>query len=70
MQAELGEREAALVEKRRRLPDDKLSEVDDFVEFLHARTTDRALVRAAGLATTSALAAVWDDDEDAVYDAM
>lgn len=68
MHAELAEREAALVAKLRRLPADKIAEVEDFVDFLHTRSADRALVAAAALATSPSLAGIWDNDEDAVYD--
>ena len=60
----------ALIEKINTLTVDRLAEVEDFVDFLRLRDQDRALVRAAGLASAPALAAVWDNPEDDAYDAL
>ena len=38
-------REQDLIEKIRRLPDDKLAEVEDFVDFLRQRQEERRLAR-------------------------
>jgi hypothetical protein len=59
----------ALMEKIRALPSDRLDEVEDFVDFIAARSTDRALVRAARTASADAFAKVWNNPEDDVYDA-
>jgi hypothetical protein len=60
----------ALIEKLNTLPIERLHEVEDFVDFLRARDQDRALVRAAAAASEPALAAVWCNPEDDVYDAL
>jgi hypothetical protein len=57
-----------LVEKIRGLPPEKVAEVEDFVDFLSARESDRRLVRAVGALAEDALRQVWDNPEDAVYD--
>ncbi len=44
----------ALIEKLNILPVGRLAEVEDFVDFLHARQQDRGLTRAAGAASGSA----------------
>lgn len=56
----------SLIEKITALP----AEVEDFVDFLHSREQDRALVRAAAAASGPSFAAVWDDPEDSVYDRL
>ena len=60
----------ALIEKLNTLPADRLHEVEDFVDFLRLRDQDRTLVRAAGAASAPAFAAVWNNPEDDVYDAV
>ena len=59
---------AQLVEKIARLPPERVAEVEDFVDFLAQRDTDRQLVRAASGASEAAFASVWDNPEDAAYD--
>ena len=60
----------ALIEKLNTLPIDRLHEVEDFVDFLRSRDQDRALFRAASAASDPAFAAVWNNPEDDVYDAL
>lgn len=60
----------ALFEKISALPSELVAEVEDFVDFLRLKDQDRALSRAAGAASTPAFAAVWDNPEDDVYDAL
>ena len=60
----------ALVDKIRSLPIERIAEVEDFVDFLRLRDRDRALARASAQASASAFAAVWDNPEDDVYDAL
>jgi hypothetical protein len=60
----------ALIEKLNALPADRLHEVEDFVDFLRSRDQDRALFRAASVASEPAFAAVWNNPEDDVYDAL
>jgi hypothetical protein len=57
-----------LLSKLKDLPPERLAEVEDFVDLLRERTTDRALVRAATAASKAAFAAVWDNPDDAAYD--
>ena len=60
----------ALIEKLKRLPPERVAEVEDFVDFLQSRDEDRALERSATRAAEPAFAKVWDDDDDAVYDKL
>jgi hypothetical protein len=60
----------ALIQKIEQLPPQRLAEVEDFVDFLRARDDDQRLTQAAAKAGEASFAAVWDNDEDAVYDRM
>ena len=59
-----------LIQKIRRLPPDRVAEVEDFVDFLHAREDEQRLRRAAAKASEASFASVWNNDEDAAYDRM
>lgn len=59
-----------LFEKIQALPQDRLGEVEDFVDFLQLRDRQRALARDAAAASEPAFAAVWSNPEDDVYDAL
>jgi hypothetical protein len=59
-----------LIEKIRMLPPDRLVEVEDFVDFIRLREQERALVRNAAAASAPAFAAIWNNPEDDVYDAL
>jgi len=60
----------ALIAKIEALPADRRIEVEDFVDFIRLRDQERALTRAAASASAPAFAAVWDNREDDVYDAL
>lgn len=60
----------ALVEKIAALPAERIAEVEEFVDFLRSKDQARALTRAAQAASERAFAAVWDNPEDDVYDAL
>jgi hypothetical protein len=60
--------ERTLIEKIRSLPPERIAEIEDFVDFLRARDADRDLTRAARAGSEPALAAVWNNPEDDVYD--
>jgi hypothetical protein len=60
----------ALMEKIQALPADRIAEIEDFVEFIAAREHERSLIRAAASTSDSAFAAVWNNPEDDVYDAL
>jgi len=59
-----------LIEKIQTLPPERLIEVEDFVDFLRQRERELGLTRAAATASASAFAAVWNNPEDDVYDAL
>ena len=60
----------SLVDKIKALPIERLAEVEDFVDFLRMRDHDRALSRLAEAVSEPAFAAVWENPEDDVYDAL
>ena len=59
-----------LLQKIRSLPPEKVLEVADFVDFLRHRDIDRHLVRAAGAVSSGTFSKVWDNPDDAAYDAL
>ena len=62
--------EQVLIEKIRQLPPKRLAELEDFVDFLRTREEEQRLTQAAVCASEASFAAVWDNDEDAVYDRL
>jgi hypothetical protein len=60
----------ALIEKLRSLPPEQRAEVEDFVDFLQSRQSDRHLSRSAAQASEHAFKAVWDNPDDAEYDRL
>ena len=62
--------EHQLIEKIMQLPQARLAEVADFVDFLRSREQDRTLIQAAAQTAAPSFAAVWDNDADAVYDTL
>ena len=62
--------EQKLLEKIKRLPPEKAAEVEDFVDFLAQRESDRELARAASRISEDAFAKVWDNEDDADYDRL
>ena len=62
--------EQVLIEKIKQLPPQRLAEVEDFVDFLRTREDEQRLTQSATKLAEASLAAVWDNDEDAVYDRM
>jgi hypothetical protein len=60
----------ALIEKLKRLPPERVAEVEDFVDFLRTREQERTLERAATRAAEPAFARIWENDADAAYDRL
>ena len=60
----------ALIEKISTLPPSRIAEVEDFVDFIRTRDSDRALVRPSLAASQPAFAAIWSNPEDDAYDAL
>ena len=53
-------KENAIIEKIRRLPPEKIAEVEDFVDFLRQRNEDHLLTQAATKLSENAFQKVWD----------
>ena len=60
----------ALIDKISALPTERIAEVEDFVDFIGQREQGRSLVRAAAVNSAPAFAAIWNNLEDDVYDAL
>ncbi len=58
----------ALVAKIQALPAERFAEVEDVVEFIRLR--ERSVVRDATATSAPSFAAIWDNLEDDVYDAI
>jgi hypothetical protein len=59
-----------IAEKLAGLPPERISEVTDFVDFLSEREHDRGLRASIQTASEPALAQLWNNDADAVYDRL
>ena len=62
--------EQALIEKLRRLPPERIAEVEDFVDFLQSRDEARELTRSALKSSEATFAKIWDNEDDAAYDKL
>jgi hypothetical protein len=61
---------ASLIEKIESLPDERLAEIEDFIDFIRMREEARTLRRAFASASEPAFAKVWDNPQDSIYDAI
>jgi hypothetical protein len=59
-----------LFDKIRELPPDKISEVEDFVDFLRSKSEERLTARAITSLSEQSLAEIWDNSDDAEYDKL
>ena len=59
-----------VAQKLQTLSAERLGEVEDFIDFLNHRDSERELTRMAMAASESVLRAVWDNPDDAEYDAL
>jgi hypothetical protein len=59
----------ALIEKIQALPPERITEIEDFVDFVRLREQDRALIHAAATSAPS-FAAIWSNPDDDAYDAI
>jgi hypothetical protein len=62
--------ETTLMEKIRSLPPEKITVVEDFIDFLLTRSEDHLLVYTATKLSEKAFAKIWDNPEDAEYDEL
>lgn len=59
-----------VVQKLQTLAPNRINEVEDFIDFLSQRDTDRQLTQATMVASEPSLNAVWDNEDDAEYDKL
>ncbi len=59
---------AALIEKIASLPDERIAEINDFVEFIRQREELRALRHDFAALSEGVFAKMWDNPQDAIYD--
>jgi hypothetical protein len=69
MQSEIRQIEQ-VVRKLQLLSQDRVSEVEDFIDFLSQRGLDQQVVQAAMAASQPALSEIWNNPEDAEYDQL
>ena len=62
--------EERILEKIKRLPPEKAAEVEDFVDFLSQRESEREFVRVASRLSEETFGKVWDNETDADYDRL
>jgi hypothetical protein len=60
----------SLIDKIKALPPERLDEVEDFVDFIAARATERLLTRAAAATSAAVFDKIWSNPDDDVYDAL
>ena len=59
-----------LLDKIRALPPDKITEVEDFVDFLRMKSDELLTKHAVTKLSEAAFEKVWDNDDDAEYDKL
>lgn len=57
----------ALIAKISELPDERVAEIETFVDFVRSREAHRSLVQDVMAASEMSLRRVWDNPEDDVY---
>ena len=62
--------EAELMKKIRSLPPDKITVLEDFIDFLLTRSEESLLTYSATKLSEAAFAKIWDNPEDAEYDEL
>ena len=59
-----------LIDKILKLPPEKVSQVEDFVDFLRQRNDDSLLTRATARLSENAFQQIWNNPEDDDYDRL
>jgi hypothetical protein len=62
--------EQEILEKIRRLPPERVAEVEDFIDFLRQRDEEAQLTQAASRLSEAAFARAWENPDDADYDRL
>jgi hypothetical protein len=64
------QQEQSLVEKIRSLSPERVTEVEDFIDFLCQRDLEHRLTRSAAKLSEDVFKKVWDNPDDADYDQL
>jgi len=59
-----------MLEKLEHLSPERLAEVEDFIDFLQQRDSDRRLQQDFAQGSSAVFAKAWDNDDDAAYDRL
>jgi len=59
-----------VIHKLQTLSRERVSEVEDFIDFLSQRDTDKQLSESAMAVSESTLKGLWDNPDDAEYDQL
>ncbi|WP_339753673.1 hypothetical protein [uncultured Marinobacter sp.] len=59
-----------MLEKLEHLSPERLTEVEDFIDFLNQRDQDKRLRQDYAQAAEDTFSKVWDNDDDAIYDTL
>ncbi len=59
-----------LIEKLNSLPTERISEVEDFIDFLKHREAGYQLTRSASKTAEQSFNKIWDNPDDAIYDSL
>lgn len=59
-----------LIDKLETLPPERIAEIEDFIDFIKQRNQDQQLTQAATKTAEQSFTKVWDNPDDAVYDAL
>ena len=59
-----------IVQKLQALAPNRIDEVEDFIDFLSQRDSDKQLTNAAMAASETLLNILWDNPYDAMYDRL
>jgi DNA-binding protein H-NS len=59
-----------LANKLKTLSQERITEVEDFIDFLRQRDENRQLIQLAMNASQSTLNTIWDNADDAEYDRL
>jgi hypothetical protein len=70
MQPQVQDNIQQMIKKLEYLSPERLAEVADFIDFLQQRDQSQRLLQDFIRVSEDAFAQVWDNDEDAVYDAL
>lgn len=62
--------EQIIIEKLRALSPERVTEVENFVDFLRSRHQEHALTGAAAKLAEGSFSRVWDNESDADYDRL